>query len=83
MSGKSRPPLRRIHSDETIEAGESRFSLKYWRRRKTEDIVESLRPGTDEALRVKADGRIINGNVRIKILEERGFDVNGLGREKA
>jgi hypothetical protein len=57
--------------------------LKYRRRRKTEDIVESLRSGTDEALKVKADGRIINGNVRIEILEERGFDVNGLGREKA
>jgi hypothetical protein len=66
-----------------MESGESQFSLKYWRQRKTEDIVESLRPGTDEALKVKADGRIINGNVRIKILEERGFDVNGLGCETA
>jgi hypothetical protein len=57
--------------------------LKYWRRRKTQEIVESLRSGTDESLKVKPDGRIINGNVRIKILEERGFDVNSLEREKA
>jgi len=83
VSGKSRPPLRRIHSDETIESGEGRFSLKYWRRQATQDIVESLRRGTDEALKVKSDGRVVNGNVRIKILEERGFDANSLDREKA
>ena len=83
MSGKGRPPLWRIHSDETIESGESGFSLKYWRRRKTQEIVESLRSGTDESLKVKPDGRIINGNVRVKILEDRGFDVNSLEREKA
>ena len=76
-----RPPLRRIHSDETLESGVSRFSLEHWRRRKTKEIVESLRPGKHEALRVKPDGRIINGNVRVKVLEERGFDTDGLKRE--
>jgi hypothetical protein len=40
-----------------------------------------LRPGNDEALQVKPDGRILNGNVRVKVLEERGFDVNSLERE--
>jgi len=34
-------------------------------------------------LRVKPDGRVINGNVRVKVLEERGFDVDGLEREPA
>jgi hypothetical protein len=32
-------------------------------------------------LRVKPDGRIMNGNTRVKVLEERGFDVNSLPRE--
>src|SRR5437763_1681903 len=41
--------------------------------------VEGL--GSREALRVKPDGRIMNGNTRIKVLEERGFDVDGLPRE--
>jgi hypothetical protein len=82
VSDEDRPPLRRIHSDETIESGESEFSLKYWRRQTTQAIVQSLRRGTDESLKVKPDGRVINGNVRIKILEERGFDVNSLDREK-
>lgn len=81
MDDERRAPLRRIHSDETMSSGASRFSLEYWRRRKTEEIVESLRPGRSEALKVKADGRILNGNVRVKALEERGFDINSLERE--
>ena len=81
MSDEGRPRLRRIHADETLERGAGRFSLPYWRRRATEEIVESLRPGTAEALRAKPDGRIVNGNARVKVLEERGFDVDGLERE--
>jgi hypothetical protein len=56
-------------------------ALEYWRRQPTEDIVNSLQPGQPEALKVKSDGRIMNGNIRIKVLEERGFDVNSLPRE--
>jgi hypothetical protein len=80
---KSRPSLQRIHADEILEKGIGRVSLEYWRQRSIEEIVESLRPGKNEALKVKLDGRIFNGNVRIKILEERGFDINSLERELA
>ena len=75
------PLLRRIHSDQTLEAGASRLALEYWRQQSTVDIVQSLQPGNIEALTVKSDGRIMNGNTRIKVLEERGFDVNSLPRE--
>ena len=75
------PPLRRIHSNRTLEAGFSRLSLEHWRRLSTDEIVRSLRPGNPEALRVTPDGRIMNGNTRIKVLEERGFDINSLPRE--
>ena len=81
MDEKRRPPLRRIHADEVLRSGASRFSLEYWRQRSTKEIIESLRPGKIETLKVKADGRVLNGNVRIKVLEERGFDINGLERE--
>jgi hypothetical protein len=64
-----------------LEAGAARFSLAYWRQRETMEIVASLQPGQNEALQVKPDGRIFNGNVRIKVLAERGFDVNALARE--
>jgi hypothetical protein len=47
------------------------------------EIVRSLRPGEAESLKVKPDGRIINDNVRIKVLEGRGFDVDALERETA
>lgn len=43
--------------------------------------MNSLQPGQPEALKVKFDGRIMNGNTRIKVLEERGFDMNSLPRE--
>ena len=75
------PPLRRIHSDQTLEFGSSRFSLEHWRKQPTDDILRSLQPGGPEALRVKPDGRIMNGNTRIKVLEERGVDIDSLSRE--
>lgn len=81
MSEEPRPPLRRIHSDEMLEVGAGRFSLVHWRRRETEEIVESLRPGKPESLKVKPDGRVLDGNARVKVLEERDFDVNTLERE--
>jgi hypothetical protein len=56
-------------------------ALEYWRKQPTADIVNSLQPGRPEALTVTSDGRIMNGNTRIKVLEERGFDVNSLPRE--
>jgi hypothetical protein len=77
------PPLRRVHSDKTLESGSNRFSLAYWRRQPTEEIIRSLQPGSPEALQVKADGRIMNGNTRIKALEERGIDIHSLSREIA
>jgi hypothetical protein len=64
-----------------LETGVSRIALEYWRQQSTTDIVHSLQPGNVESLKVKPDGRILNGNTRIKVLEERGVDVNGLPRE--
>ncbi len=81
MKDESRPSLRRIHTDKTLESGVSRYSLRFWRQRETKEIIESLRPGTGEALKVKPDGRILDGNIRVKILEERSYDINTLERE--
>ena len=72
---ESHPSLKRIHLDATITSGSNRFSYDFWRQQATDDIVQSLRPGADEALRSKPDGRII------KVTQEsslggRGFDVN-------
>ena len=49
----------------------------------TQDIIDSLRPGNgnEEALTVKPDGTITDGNTRVKVLRERGVDVDRLPRE--
>ena len=76
------PALQRIHSPATYAAdAEAAASLKYWRTQPTEKIVESLKPGSPEALRAWPDGRIFNGNTRTLILEERGVPINNLPRE--
>lgn len=79
--GSSLPPLQRIHPDATYQAGSAKLALEYWRNQSTDAIVRSLAPGSREALRVKPDGRIMNANTRIKVLEERGFDIASLPRE--
>jgi len=79
--GESSPTLKRIHSDKTITSGSNRYSFDYWGKQSTDDIVRSLRPGKKDALKTKSDGRIFDGNTRIKVLQDRGFDVNSLSRE--
>jgi hypothetical protein len=80
-SGGPKPPLRRIHDSVYETDPEARRSLEYHRGRSTDEIVESLRPGADESLKVKPDGRVFQGNTRIKVIEERGYPVNDLPRD--
>jgi hypothetical protein len=77
------PPLRRIHDSVYEENPKARRSLEYHRSRSTAELVESLRPdpNNQEGLRVKPDGRVFQGNTRIKVLEERGYPVNELPRD--
>ncbi|MBX9622732.1 MAG: hypothetical protein K2X82_02865 [Gemmataceae bacterium] len=75
------PPLRPIHTDAVYQSGPGKLSLTYWRSRSTADILASLLPGRAEALRVKPDGRVMNGNTRLKVLAERGVDIDQLPRE--
>jgi hypothetical protein len=81
-SGGEKPPLRRIHDAVYEQDPKARRSLEYHRARPTEEIIESLRPGHDESLKVKPDGRVFQGNTRIKVLEERGYPVNDLQRDE-
>lgn len=76
----NQPKLQRIHSDETLNSGSNKFNLESQRTRSTKDIIDSLKPGASEPLKVKPDGRIFDGNTRIKVLEERGVDVGNLPR---
>ena len=78
------PPIRRMHPDTTYERDRvAKDSLDYWRKQPTDKIIDSLKPGGDESLRVRPDGTIVQGNTRTKILQERGVDINSLPRESA
>jgi hypothetical protein len=71
---KVAPKLKRLHPDSRLE----KSKLDRLRRSSSSDMIESLKPGMPEPLRVKADGTIMNGNHRIKVLEERGGDIDAL-----
>ena len=73
--------LSRDQAYSTIRVGIGRFSIEYWRRQPTAVIVASLVSGAREPLRVKADGTVMDGNTRVKVLEERGYDLDTLPYE--
>jgi RHS repeat-associated protein len=75
--GEERAALKLIHSPETL----SKTILEGLRKKSTQEIIETLKPGAEEALRVRPDGRVMNGNHRITVLMERGVNVNALPRE--
>ena len=76
----SPPPLRRIHSDQTLTSGSNRYDYESLQKMPTTDIVNSLRPDASDPLTVRPDGTIIDGNTRVYILEQRGYNVNSLPR---
>ena len=80
-SDPSPAPLRRTHPDATYEADpKARRSLEYWRKQPSNGITESLRNGAKEPLVAKSDTSVMNGNTRIKVLQERGYPVDTLPR---
>ena len=75
--GGGQPPLRLVHTEETLK-GHSGFG--YWERQSTEAIVASLQPDAENPLIVRADGTVFQGNTRVFILKQRGYDVDSLPR---
>jgi len=73
----NQPPLKFLHS----EASLLELKLEYFRRISTENLIESLQPENAGALKVKSDGTIMDGHHRIKVLRERGVEVDKLPRE--
>jgi RHS repeat-associated protein len=79
-SNPNATPLRRIHSDQTLTSGSNRYDYESLQKMSTADIVNSLSPGSPVPLTVRPDGTIVDGNTRIYILEQRGYNVNSLPR---
>jgi ParB-like chromosome segregation protein Spo0J len=47
----------------------------------TEDLIASLKPGEEGSLKARPDGTMIDGHHRVKVLRDRGVDVDALPRE--
>jgi hypothetical protein len=71
------PPLKFLHAESSLVE----LKLEYFRRISTEDLLASLKSEQEGALKTKSDGTIMDGHHRIKVLRERGFDVDKLPRE--
>jgi hypothetical protein len=77
MSKMNQPELKFLHSEENL----IELKLEYFRKLSTEVLIESLKPEQIGALKTKKDGTMMDGHHRIKVLIERGIDVNQFPRE--
>lgn len=73
----SLPPLQPLHPDHQLLA----LKLEQFRRFTTEVLIASLRPGQAGSLKARKDGTILDGHHRLKILRERGIEIDTLPRE--
>lgn len=73
----ARLPLKSLHSDSLL----IQLKLDQYAKLTTEELIDSLQPGQVGALKVRPDGTMIDGHHRIKILRDRGVDVDSLPRE--
>ena len=71
------PPLKPLHVDSAL----IQVKLDQFSKLTTEELVESLQPGQPGSLKTRADGTMIEGHHRVRILRDRGVDVDSLPRE--
>ncbi|MDX2044549.1 MAG: hypothetical protein SF097_25285 [Acidobacteriota bacterium] len=69
--------LKPLHPDSSL----IQLKLDQYAKLTTEELVYSLQPGQPGALKARPDGTMIDGHHRIKILRDRGVDVDSLPRE--
>ena len=77
MSETKQPPLKSLHPDSSL----SQPKLEEFRKLSNEQLIGSLKVGLPNSLKVRPDGTLIEGHHRIKVLRERGVDVDSLARE--
>jgi hypothetical protein len=71
------PPLKPLHADSALIPSK----LAEYGKRPDQELIDSLRPGQPGSLKVRPDGTMVDGRHRIKILRDRGVDVDSLPRE--
>ena len=73
----SEPPLKPLHSDISL----NQAKLGELDKLTNQELIDSLKPGQPGSLKVRPDGMIIDGHHRVRILRDRGVDVDLLPRE--
>jgi hypothetical protein len=73
----NQPPLKPLHSDSSL----IQSKLDKYGKLSNQELIDSLKPGQQGALKVRPDGTMVDGHHRIKILRDRGVDVDSLPRE--
>ncbi len=71
------PPLKFLHPESAL----SQAKLSVFSKLANQELIASLRPGEPGSLKVRPDGTVMDGHHRIKILRDRGVDVDSLPRE--
>ena len=71
------PPLQSLHYDSSL----SQSKLDQFAKMGSQELIDSLKPGQPGSLKIRPDGMMMDGHHRVKILRDRGFDVNLLPRE--
>lgn len=74
MAKKTSTRLKRLHNDQSLVESK----LVKFRKLSTDVIIESLRTDGPGRLRIKPDGTIMEGNHRVKVLEEREYPIDSL-----
>ncbi len=73
----SQLPLKPLHFESSL----SQVKLAQYDKLSTQELVDTLKPGQPGSLKARPDETIVDGHNRIKILRDRGVDVDALPRE--
>lgn len=69
--------LKLLHSESSL----SYAKLVKYGKLSTQELIDSLKPGQIGSLKIRSDGTVIDGHHRLKILKDRGVDINTLPQE--
>jgi hypothetical protein len=77
LDGDMPPPLKPLHADESLIPSK----LEKYRKLSDAELIGSLSPGSQGSLKARPDGTMVDGHHRVRILRDRGVDVDSLPRE--
>jgi hypothetical protein len=73
----NQPSLKPLHAESSLIDSK----LDRYGKLSDQELIDSLKPGRQDSLKARPDGTIVDGNHRIKVLRDRGVDVDSLPRE--